>query len=164
MSLNSITSGFQYTNKTATTHKSVSLYDMKEVENYALIKDEPNVVKLENITAPVDAGELLTYRGKKVATVNTELSIPKKTNVVNKGVQYAIQLEADYVSKSDSDDSFRQDDPVIAYLTIIHPLSGYITNDVVGEHVERLISSCKKEDGTWRFNELMRLALKPTED
>jgi hypothetical protein len=159
-----ITSAFKYTNTTAATTKHVSLYDMDETSNYALVEDEPTRVELNNTTTPIDAGEILSYRCKKVPVVRTNLDMPKNTTLVNKGVQYAVQLEADLVTSDSADASFRQDDPVVMYLTITHPLSGYITDALLGQHLARLISACQKEDGTWRFSELMRSALKPTED
>jgi hypothetical protein len=159
-----LSSSFKYTNTTAAASKSISLVDMKEVENYALIEDEPNKVQLDNTTAPVDASEVLIYRGKRVDKVNTNLTLPSKTSVVTKGVQYAIQLEGDIVTTDSDDSTFRQDDPVIMYLTVIHPISGFVSDSLLGQHLGRLVSACQKEDGTWRFNELMRLGLKPTED
>jgi hypothetical protein len=137
---------------------------MDEVENYALVEDEPNKVLLDNITAPDDASELIMYRGKRVNEVRTNLSLPTTTQIARKGVQYAIQIEGDLVTESSSDPTFRQDDPIIMYLTIIHPTSGYVTDTALGQQLGRLVSACQKEDGTWRFSELRRLALKPTAD
>lgn len=159
-----ITSAFKYTNTTATTGKSVSLYDMSETTNYALVQDEPTRVELNNVTTPINAGEILSYRCKKVPTVRTNLEMPKNTTLTNKGIQYAIQLEADLVTTDSADPTYRQDDPVVMYLTVTHPLSGYVSDALLGQHLSRLISACQKEDGTWRFSELMRSALKPTED
>lgn len=164
MSLTTRTSAFGFTNSTATQTKSVSLYDMKELENYSLVEDEAGLTRYNNLTTPVNHGEVLEYRSKRVDTVKTKLEFPKDTTIVNKGVMYAIQIEDDLVTVSDADDKFRQDDPIIAYLTIIHPVSGFVTDDKVGQVVSRLISACQKEDGTWRFNELMRKSTKTTRD
>lgn len=155
-----ITTEFKFTNKTATTHKAVSLLNMGETSNYALIEDEPTVTKLSNKTAPVDQGEVITYRGKYIPTVNTDLRLPNGQKI-SSAVQYQIKLDADCVSTDSSDLTWRQDDPVVCYLTIMHPVSGYVTNAIVGEAVTRLISACQREDGTWRFDDLMRNALKP---
>lgn len=165
MSLTTRTSAFGFTNNTTSQTKTATLYDMKELENYSLVEDEAGLTRFNNLTTPVNHGEILEYRSKRVDTVKTRLEFPKDTTIINKGVMYAVQIEDDLVTVSDSEDSnFRQDDPIIAYLTIIHPVSGFVTEGKVGEVVDRLISACKKEDGSWRFNELMRKSTKPTRD
>jgi hypothetical protein len=142
----------------------MKFYDMSETTNYALVKDDANKVQLDNKTADADATELLTYEFKKIASVNTDLSIPAKYRLAPRAVQYKIRLDADYKTTDSADATFRQDDPIVAMLYIIHPVSGHINNAVIGQQVERLVSACKKEDGTWRFDDLMRSGLKPTED
>lgn len=159
-----LTTGFQYTNTTESETKAVTLYNMGETTNYALVEDEPTKVVLDNITAPVNASELLQYRAKRVNSVNTKLSLPAKSDVTQKAVQYAIQLDGDIVTTDSADATFRHDDPVIMYVTVIHPLSPYITDTLLGQHFSRLVSAMQKEDGSWRFKEIMRSALKPTSD
>lgn len=156
-----ITSSFKFTNKSATTDKSISLYDMKELHSYSLKEDEPNSCILDNKTAPSESSEIIQFRGKYIDHVNTKLSLPEASLKLSKGVQYAIQVDNDWVSE-DATVGFRQDDPIVAYLTIMHTNSQYVTDQAIGTTVERLISECKTEDGEWRFSDLRRLALKPT--
>lgn len=156
-----ITSNFKFTNNTSTTSKAVTLYDMKELHSYALKEDEPNSCILDNKTAPSESSEIIWFRGKQIDHVNTKLSLPENSLKLSKGVQYAIQVENDWVSE-DASVAFRQDDPIVAYLTIIHPNSQYVTDAAIGKTVNRLISECQTEDGEWRFSDLRRLALKPT--
>lgn len=157
-----LTSQFKFTNTTDGSH-SVTQKAIGITTNYASIQEDSNTAVLNNKTAPIDAEEIVTYRSKNLPKVDTGLNI-QYPSPVKTGIQYQIMVE-DTLSTTDSTDpSWRVDEPVIAQLTIRHPRSGNINNDIVGQVVTRLVSAAMKADGTWRFDDLMRGAEKPVTD
>lgn len=157
-----LTSSFGFTNTTASTNLVTPIEDGL-VTNYALKADEAETVVLDNKTCPLDQGELVTFRCQDLAKVSSSQTIQNPTKALN-GVQYVIKLEDILRTTSTTDPTFKVDEPVVAYLTIRHQKSGNITSALVASIVTRLIGACRKADGTWRFDDLMRSALKPTED
>lgn len=157
-----MTSSFGFTNVTPGTHTATPIL-LQLIENYALKSDEPTVVELDNKTCPLDQGELVSFKCQDVTKVSSSQEIRNPAKVTT-GVQYLAKVEEILRTTSSTDADFVVDEPIIAYLTIRHPKSGNITPDHISSVVERLLGSLMKADGTWRFNELMRSALKPTED
>lgn len=158
----SLTSSFGFTNVVVSGH-TVAPIDIGPVTNYALKQDEPTSVVMDNKTCPLDQGELLTYKCQDIPKVTTSQLIHNPAKVAA-GVQYVIKLEEILRTTSSTDSSFIVDEPVVAYLVVRHQKSGNITSDIVSGIAERLLGACRKEDGTWRFDELMRSALKPVEN
>jgi hypothetical protein len=156
------TSSFGYQNADAST-QTVALKSLHLTSNYALTAEDANNAVLSNRTAPIDAEELVTFRTRNIASVNTDLNIQNPSKVKS-GIQYQVQLEDTLVTTDTDDASFRVDEPVVALLTIRHPRSGNITEAHIGEIFVRLISSLMKEDGSWRFADLMRGAERPIAD
>lgn len=156
----SLSSKFGFTNSTASSNK-ITLTDVDLVSNYALTEDEPTVCKETNTTTPIDQPEVVSFGCQQISSVASSiknLNPPK----VKGGVQYQVKLEELLTTTSDSDASFRVDEPIVAYLTIRHPRSSNVTAEHIQTVVNRLISCLYKSDGTTRFNDLMRSALKPT--
>lgn len=156
----SLVSSFGYTNTTAQTF-GAPVDKVEMATNYALIEDEPNKCVLSNTTAPVDQGERVSYSFQKLAKVSTDQDVLYPSNVPN-GVQYSIRVEELLSTTDTADPTFRVDDPIVAWLTIRHPSSGRITSAILDEIVSRLNGCVYKDDGTTRFGDLMRSALKPT--
>lgn len=154
-----IKSSFGFTNKTASQH-TVTPIDMDVVTNYALIEDEPTSCVLSNKTCPIDQGELISFKCQSVKSVSTAQDNLYPATVQT-GVQYVVKLEELLSLTSDTDPNFRTDLPIVAYLTIRHTKNGQITDDIIGQVVNRLIGACRRDDGTWRFDDLMRSSLKP---
>jgi hypothetical protein len=151
-----------YTNTTVRSNQSTQEYALGLTTNYAIVKDEPNEVRLDNRTADIDQQELISYRVKKISTVNSGLNIQHPA-LEKGGVQYAVQIEE--TVREIAPDGTYWDRPVVMYLTIRHPLSGAVTNNVLAETFERLLSSIRKEsDNSYRFVDLMRGALRPQQD
>jgi hypothetical protein len=152
-------SAFGFTNNQDGTHaatpKALGL-----VTNYALTAEDANNAILNNKTAPMDAEELITFRSRGIAQINTDLNI-QHPSPVKGGIQYQVQVE-DILTTTDTDDaSFRVDEPIVALLTIRHPKSGNIGNDQVATVIARLLGCIMKADGSWRFDDLMRGAERP---
>lgn len=157
-----VSSNFGFQNKTDSTHP-VTPINLGVLDNYALVEDEPTSCVVSNTTCPIDQGELVSYKCQNVKNVSTSQDI-LYPGPVSAGVQYVVKVEEILSTASDTDPTFRVDVPIIAYLTIRHTKSGEVSDDVIGKVVNRLIGACQKSDGSWRFGDLMRSALKPTEN
>ena len=154
------TSKFGFTNNTLSETK-VSPISLNFTTNYGCRSDEPDEVVMDNKTAPIDQPELISFKVRDLPQVNTRFSVLYPPKVAS-GVQYVVQVEELLSTTSDTDPDYRVDDAIVAYLTIRHTKSGNITNDIIGQVVQRLIGACQNPDGTWRFDELMRSILKPS--
>lgn len=155
-------SAFGFTNTTAGSH-NITPPALGLTSNYALAEEDANNAILNNKTAPIDAEEIVTFRSRGIAQVNTDLNIQYPSKVKS-GIQYQVQVE-DVLMTTDSDDaSFRVDEPIVALLTIRHPKSGNINSQIIGTVVNRLLACLMKADGTWRFDDLMRGAERPVVD
>lgn len=155
------TSAFGFTNVTANAVK-VTPIDLKVVTNYARIEDEAEVCVLSNKTAPLDQGELVTFRANDLDKVSSSQVIQNPTPVRN-GIQYVIKVE-EILRTTDSVTGVVVDEPVIAYLTIRHQKSGNVTPAHVADITSRCIGACMRTNGTWRFDDLMRTAVVPIAD
>lgn len=155
-------SAFGFTNTTDSSN-SVVPKALGLTTNYALTGMDANNAIMSNKTAPVDAEEIVTFRSRNIAQVNTDLNVQNPSGVKG-GVQYQVQIEDLLMTTDTSDASFRVDEPLVALLTIRHPRSGNITNQIVAQVVTRLISCLMRTDGTWRFDDLMRGAERPVAD
>lgn len=155
----SLTSQFGFTNVTPSTH-TITPITIGAVDNYAITSDEPTEAVYTNTTCPVDQGELLSYKASKVSKVSTTQDV-LHPEVVQSGIQYVIKLEEILTTTSTTDPTFRVDTPIVAYLTIRHGKSSVVTDAVVGQVANRLFGAAMKADGTFRFGDLMRNALKP---
>lgn len=153
------TSTFGYSNVTENT-TTIKPIDLKVVTNYAKVEDEADVVVLSNKTAPLDQGELITFRANALEKVSSS-QIVQNPALVRNGIQYVVKVE-EILRTVDSVTGNIVDEPVVAYLTIRHQSSGNITPAIVTETVKRCLGACMRTDGTWRFDDLMRSALNPT--
>lgn len=150
----------------STVELPITTAPIKPVSEFALIEDEPTQCSMTNKSSAVDLGEKLTYGCRSIPTVSSGLE-NMNPGKVSSGVQYQIKLDEQLSIRNDVDPSFRVDLPIVATLTIRHTKDGNIGNDEVGTVVSRLISACMQKSGSnnvWRFEDLMKSALKPTVD
>jgi hypothetical protein len=155
-------SAFGFTNNSdaavAITPKALGL-----TTNYSVVADTATEARLNNKTAPIDVEEMIWFKSRNIPKVDSDLNI-QYPSPVKGGIQYWITAE-DTLSTTDTDDAtFRVDEPIVAQLNIRHPKSGNITADLVGQVVTRLLSACRRADGSWRFDDLMRSAERPVTD
>lgn len=130
-------------------------------ENFAPSVDEPGSWIARNTECPLDQSEIVALKSEDVSKVVNNLKVPDNTTIIRNGVQYVIKIEEDLKSTSSNDPSFRQDDPVVMYLVVRHPNSGFITPDIITKAFTRLNQVLKDSDGNYRWKELMRLATRP---
>jgi hypothetical protein len=127
--------------------------------NYAVITDEPSQVVLDNTTASIDQQELISYRRRRVGTVNTDLNIQYPAPVKG-GVTYAYQIEETVVETTAAGD--RYDHPVKLYLTVVHDMSGVVTNADLSKTLRRLLSAIPVDStGDFVLLNTARGALRP---
>lgn len=158
------TSTFGFTNVTAFTD-TLNPTLIGPSANYAKIGDEPTYCILSNKTAPLDQGELITYRANEIKKISTSQTLQNPLPIKN-GIQYVIKAE-EILRTKDADGNIIGDEPVVAYLTIRHQKSGNITSGIVEAVVQRLLGACYLDGGTAaipRWNDLMRSSLVPTSD
>lgn len=153
---------FGFTNTSDNTH-NITPKALGLTSNYALMTEDANNCVLNNKTAPIDAEEVITFRSRDIAQVNTSLNI-QYPSPVKRGIQYQAQVEAVLTTTDTADASFRVDEPIVAMLTIRHPKSGNITATHIRAIVDRLEGALMKSDGTSRFSDLMRGAERPVVD
>jgi hypothetical protein len=141
---------------------SVVPTDLKPITNYAKVKDEATEVVLTNKTAAISQGELLSYDCMPIKSVATKqkLANPGK---VQEGVQFVVRLD-EILRTANDDSSIIIDEPIVMYLTVRFPLSSNVTAACIETMYKRLTGACMREDGTYRFDDLMRSALAPTVD
>lgn len=157
-----LSTAFGFTNTTATTSKSVSLYDMGETTNYGLTEDEPDHAEISNKTCPLDQPEIINYFCRPHGV---DASIQAKNvhpNKVKAGVSYGVRYEAMLRTTDSVDATFVVDDPIKVQISINHALNGQITASLVKTALQRAISTLIEADGTWRLDDLMRSSCKPT--
>lgn len=153
---------FAFTNTDVRADQNTQEYTLGLTTNYAVVSDEPSEVLLDNKTAPLDRQELISFRFRKIGQVNTDLNI-QNPGPTRGGIQYAVQVEE--TVRDTLPDNTYIDFPVVMYLTVRHPLSGAVTDSVLQETFERLLSTLRREDdNSYRFNDLVRGALRPVED
>jgi hypothetical protein len=150
---------FSYTN---TTDASVDITPkaIGVVTNYAKVMDEPQEARISNKTASLEQPELVTYKSRRANKVDT-LNKVKYPAPVQSGVVY--QVRVDSILRGTTGD-IKVDEPCAMWLTIAHPASEAWTNDRVAGVLKRLLGACTKSDGSYRFEDLMRSALVPTQD
>jgi hypothetical protein len=162
MAITNKTSSWGYTNNVDSaatiTPKALGLKS-----NYAVVTDTSNEVVLVNTTTPIDQTEVVTLRHSVIPKVNTSSTLPVPNPApVKTGVSYQVQSEV--TLRTTGDDGSITDHPIVFYTSIRHERSGDLTAAVVQEAFIRHISCFLKNDGTYRFNELMRSALQPATD
>lgn len=153
---------FGFTNTQDSTN-SVVPKALELTQNYAFVSDTADIVQLNNKTCPIDLMELVQFRSRDVKQVTSNLNI-QYPGPIKAGIQYGVRVEETISTTDTVDASFRMDEPIVLNLSITHPKSGNITNEIISTCFNRLLSTLIKEDGTWRFDDLMRSAERPVVD
>lgn len=165
MPLTGNTTSFAFTNTQKLTF-TAPVTGIKAKTNYAEITGTtPTSVVLANRTTPLDQDELLTYRCMDIdkVSVNPSMKIQNPSKVRN-GVQYVAKLE-EILRTTDADGNIIYDEPIVMYLTVRHQKTGTITEGHIATVFERLLGCLYDETNEkWRFGDLMRSAIEPTED
>lgn len=162
---------YSFTNTTNADQYVVSK-SLGMASNYGRITDEPDMARVSNKTASLEQPEIMTFRCVPLTKVDVAVPV-RNPGVVRSGVQYSAKLET--INRFTNADGSVVDEPIGMWLTIKHPLSDHWDNAAVAVILDRLISSLMKGQTTtgtkaeitqsqWRFEDLMRSALMPTED
>lgn len=155
------TQSWGFTN-TQTSEVIINPIQIGVTSNYAEIKHEADTVVLDNVTAPLDQGEKVSYYYRNLATVSSDNSVANPGKI-EKGFQFIVKLDS--VSRVTMDNGDVIDDPVVMMLTVRGSKDGNVTSDMLTSMLSRLLGACYNfTDKTFRFGDLMRSALEPQED
>lgn len=157
-----LTSSFGFTNKSEATDK-IAHIAMRTKTDYSLNEDGPDRCVVSNKTTPIDQPELVTYQCGEIKKVPTSIDVVNPA-ANTAGVQYGVRVDEVLRVTSTTNDSFIEDFPIVMNITVKHPRCGMITSAQIDGVFQRLIGALVKADGTTRFNDLMRSALKPDEN
>jgi hypothetical protein len=161
MSLTTAESTWGYTNVTPGATLTLTALGLKS--NYASVMDEANEVVRVNKTTPIDQTEVVSIRSSVVPKVNVSKYLPvPNPSPIKTGITYTVQTEV--LLRHTDDQGNVTDFPIVAYTHIRHQRSGVISSALVEEAFNRHVSAFFHDDGTSRFNELMRSALQPEAD
>lgn len=159
----------QFTNNTESSTREVKLIDLKMTKNYgALTKfSSKDSLTLDNLTVPTGSPrEILEIGSKRIAKVShsdaLDVTYPR---VVSNPVQGTADLQW-VVHTEDTKDSNCcgqpvVDDPTVLRLIWRRTTAGTVTDEILGQMLQRLVSALQKEDGTWRFSEIDRGIFQP---
>lgn len=156
--------GVYYTNATVRSGQTTQEYALGLTSNYAVDIDGDKRVVLDNLTTGLTKPkkEVIEFWFNNIATVDTEARIEYPTPIKS-GVQYGIKLH-EVVTKTMPDGSI-QESPVVVQLQIRHQLDDAVTESVLQSCMERLLSCLRREsDNSYRFDDLVRGALRPKVD
>jgi hypothetical protein len=157
-----ITKSYGYGTDAAST-TTVTASSVLPVTGFALVEDEPTSCSLINDSSALDVGEKLSYQCQTIGNVTSGLD-----NVyppaVKTGVQYQVKLDEQIALTDSGNPSYKEVLPVVAYINIRHPKNGNISSSDIDTIFKRLVGACLKSDGTTRFSDLMKSALRPTTD
>lgn len=161
----SITTTNTATNNTISDTKA-NIVNLGLAENYVLLEDEPGKCVMVNDTTDIDKPEAITFQTQSVKGV-AGYGTPVCPSTTGRFMQASIKI-SDIFSSFNTDSSAevtdgRVDDQLTMSLSFKYPLSGYVKSDVLEQMLSRLLGALYKADGTTRFNDLLRGAVKPRE-
>lgn len=148
-----------YTNTTASL-VAPTMAKVGEYTNYGRVKDEPNLCVLSNKTSPLDQPETIAYKGRPEKVSVTTLANPPKTR---DGVYYGVTVRD--ILREVRDDGTIIDHPIEVTTAFKHDTSLNWSDSYVLEVLGRSLGSLYDETAaSWRFKDMQRLALAPTQD
>lgn len=153
-------SSFSFTNITKS-ENTIAPYSIGAVSNYGELPSDDTSDLLSNKTCALDQPEIVSYSHKYLKKVDSKCSVQNPPKVTD-AIQYQIRI--DDILRTTNEDGSVVDNPIVAYLTIRHELSGNIAGTDIDTVVERLLGACRTSTGTWRFADMMRGMLKPVTD
>lgn len=151
-----ITSGFAFTNATATTHKAVSLLDLDE-NNYSLPKRVgENELRYENLTdGSTLTSEVIRVRTQTGGKVDTVLNVENPTKATSSRI-FSVTLEDMLITTDTVDPTYEVDNPIVAKLSIAIPRDKNITASHVNTVINRLLSLFQDTSGSSKVASLMQ--------
>lgn len=156
-----MTSAFSFTNVSNSAHV-ITPIQIDPVSDYAKSEDTATSCELKNKTAKMGWGESLSYQATTVKNVSTKQEIVNPAKVQS-GVQYIARLDEILRTTNDAGDVIC-DEPIVMYLTVRHPNSSNITPAHIAQVFTRLCGALQRDDGSYRFDDLMLSALAPTQN
>lgn len=152
-----------YTNTTASL-ATASLVTLGEYSNYGVLQDAPEACRLTNKTSPLDQPEKVTFRCASQDISLQGLAYPGPSKG---GVLYSCRVD-DVLRVTDpasTGSATVVDEPISMWLTVKHSTSNSWSNTDIATVLGRLLGALYDETNSkWRFEDLMRSALRPKND
>lgn len=155
------TGDFTYTNKTASSYKSIALYDMGERENYKSNGGDGIRTYRNTRASDPDAPEQFTITSANKKKINTTLPVtypsPKRiaaqdeNSAVYEGVKVGIKHEAIHRTENSADAQYIVDRPVVQEYYITLEPTDTMTVDELKENFARMCSLYFGADGSARI-------------
>lgn len=153
-------SSLGFTNTTAGT--AVTGTDLKITANYGQINapSPAEETRLKNKTGPVDQKEILSYRNRRIESVNTYNKIYYPARVVA-GQEFGIRL--DEILRTEDENGFILcDEPIVLSISFKAPMSNNLTNDVLNTIYKRMQGAVPVDaDGNMDWLSLMMGSTNP---
>lgn len=151
-------SSFGFTNKDVST-KTIAPYVIHEITDYGKTLDNGSEATYSNKTCP-GQNEIISFRAKAVNNISSEINVvnPAKATAP---VQYQVRLD-EILRTVDDTGNIMFDEPIVMYLTVRHNSSSVITSSHIDEVFKRLIGALTRDNGSFRFDDLMLGALAVT--
>jgi hypothetical protein len=148
---------FGYTNTTQSATKSVKMYDLDELSNYSRPKELANsfTTGYSNMTCPDNLPEVFQLFRRVLKSVNLPIKITRPSRV-KEGCNYGIRYVAVCGTTDSNDPTYESNCGIQARIELAHVNDPRITDAMVETCLERALSLMKREDGTWRIDELRR--------
>lgn len=157
-----MTSSFSFTNISDMASVKVTPVEIDPISTYAKSEDSATNCELKNKTCDLGQGEMLSFQCTGINNVSTKQPILNPAKVLS-GVQYIVRLD-EILRTKDIAGNVICDEPIVMYLTVRHPNSSNIEPTHVEEVFKRLVGACLRNDGSYRFDDLMLSALAPVAD
>lgn len=147
---------------------SIKKDKISPLTNFAKVEDTATSCILKNKKCGLGQGEVLSFQCTPVKNISTKQDVQYPARVGG-GIQYVVRLDEilrTYTTYEQQGTQVAtgdvvQDDPIVMYLTVRHPSSSAITPDVITSVFKRLLGAITRDDGTFRFDDLMLSALEP---
>lgn len=148
-----------YSNSTASS-VTATLQNLGDYSNYGRVQDEPTVCELSNKTSPLDQPESLFYKARQEKVSTSMLTNPPKSR---DGVYYSVTVKD--ILRESRDDGTTYDHPIDCIVAFRHGTAHNWTDQEINNVLSRALGALYNETSEgWRFKDLQRSALAPTED
>lgn len=155
-----LTSSLGFTNTTAGT--AVTGTNLQITANYGLINAPvpAEETRLKNKTGPVDQKEILSYRNRRIESVNTYNKIYYPARITA-GQEFGIRLD-EILRTKDENGFILCDEPIVLTMSFKAPMSSNLTNAVLNTIFQRAMGAVPVDgDGKMDWLSLMMGSTNP---
>lgn len=132
-------------------------------KDFNVVEDEPEQVKITNLTSPLDRPETFRFAYSQIKDIYSSADVHPNVQAPSKrGVSLLVQL-TNTISDVDAVTGSRVDLPMSAHMVLKFPANAAITPELVADQIGRLISGLYETGSltTDRLKSMMRGSLLP---